>query len=77
MFLALILALVILNWPVATFAQENCVSVNGEGSICGNSAERKPFSTASGMVNPVMGGGILLIISGGINKLSRKLKKLN
>jgi len=73
-FLALILALAILNWPVDIYAQETCVSVYGGGVICGTSTEHKPVNTALGDINPALVGGIFLIISGGLNKLSKKLK---
>lgn len=73
-FLALILALAILNWPVDTYAEETCTTVYGGGTVCGSSTEHKPVDTALGDINPALAGGIFLIISGGLNKLSKKLK---
>ncbi len=68
-----ILAAVFLT-PQAVFAQENCVTVYGGGVVCGAEIH-EPIDTDLGDVNPTVLGGGLLLTSGILLYLSKKVKR--
>ncbi len=68
-----ILAAVLLA-PQSVFAQENCVTVYGGGVVCGVETH-EPVDTDLGDINPAILGGGLLLTSGILLYLSRRVKR--
>lgn len=72
--LVLVILAAVFLAPQAVFAQENCVTVYGGGVVCGAEIH-EPIDTDLGDVNPVILGSGLLLTSGILLYLSKKVKR--
>lgn len=76
-FVISLITIVVFLFPKASFAQENCVQVYGGGVVCGAEApEHKPVP--AGLAdNPLTIGLGLLLASGALLYVSRKIRSFS